>query len=134
MLGEQISEEQGRITARRVLPPQGGRGRVEVSFESAGQLLGVDIMSLGTYWSETRPDGTMYGEGDGLVRTKDGETATWRAQGVGTMREDGSVSYRGGLYVESESSKFSRLNQIATVFEFEVDAEGNTVSKTWEWK
>jgi len=27
-----------------------------------------------------------------------------------------------------------RLNTIAVVFEYEADADGNTRSKTWEWK
>jgi len=30
--------------------------------------------------------------------------------------------------------RWSRLNKAAVVFEYEVDAEGNTHSKYWEWK
>ena len=30
--------------------------------------------------------------------------------------------------------KWSRLNNVAGLFEYEVDAEGNTRSEFWEWK
>ena len=30
--------------------------------------------------------------------------------------------------------KWSRLNNVAVLFEYEVDAEGNTLSEYWEWK
>lgn len=46
----------------------------------------------------------------------------------------GAVSYRGALYYETQSEKWKRLNTIAAVFEYEVDGEGNTRTKTWEWK
>jgi hypothetical protein len=31
-------------------------------------------------------------------------------------------------------AKWSRLNKIAAVFEYELDAEGNTHCEYWEWK
>ena len=40
MLGEQIGEETGQITAMRVLPAEGAGPKVEVSFQSSGTLLG----------------------------------------------------------------------------------------------
>ena len=30
--------------------------------------------------------------------------------------------------------KWSRLNKVAVLFEYAVDAEGNTHSEYWEWK
>ena len=58
---------------------------------------------------------------EGRGRRKDSEAA-------------GAVSYRGAIYFNTATPKFARLNAVATVFEFEVDAEGNTHSKLWEWK
>jgi len=43
------------------------------------------------------------------------------------------VSYRGCLIYSTTSAKLARLNTLAGVFEFEVDAEGNTHSKIWAW-
>ena len=133
MLGEQFGESRGKRTGRRVLSVDGGF-KVEVEFESKGKLLGVDITEIGTYWSESRPDGSMYGEGQGLMMTQDGEVATWKGGGVGKFVDGGAVSYRGAIYFSTASQKLARLNGAATVFEFDVDAEGNTHSKLWEWK
>jgi|SRR5208337_3690912 len=134
MLGEQIGEERGKRTARRVLSTDGGGFKVEVSFESNGKVLGVDIHEIGTYWSTPRPDGSLYGEGEGVVLTPDGGMATWKGAGVGKFGAGGAVSYRGAIYYTTSCPKLARLNAVAAVFEFEVDAEGNTHSKIWEWK
>jgi len=44
------------------------------------------------------------------------------------------VSYRGAVYYQSSSSRWSRLNNVAGVVEYEVDAQGNTRAQIWEWK
>jgi hypothetical protein len=66
--------------------------------------------------------------------TKDGDMATWRGQGVGKFTGGGAVSYRGAVYYSTAAAKLMRLNTVAAVFEFEVDAQGNTHTKLWEWK
>ncbi len=134
MLGEQIGEGQGKRSARRVLSVDGGTFKVEVSFESKGKLVGVDTHEIGTYWSVPRPDGSLYGEAEGVVLTMDGGMATWKGAGVGKFGAGGAVSYRGANYYSTSTPKLARLNGIAAVFEFEVDADGNTQSKLYEWK
>ena len=134
MLGEQIGESRGKRTGRRVLSVDGGF-KVEVAFESVGKLLGIDVNEIATYWSASRPDGTLYGEGQGVIIGQDGSNATWKGQGVGKFTGSGAaVSYRGAVYYNSASPKLARLNNVAAVFEFEVDAQGNTHTKSWEWK
>jgi hypothetical protein len=118
---------------RRVLPTEGSL-KVEVSFQTAGKILGVDHRSMATYTASIRPDGSAYGEGQGIVTGKNGERATWKGQGVGKLLADGSVSYRGAVYYEIQSEKWKRLNTVALAFEYEVDAEGTTRTKFWEWK
>jgi hypothetical protein len=133
MLGEQIGEETGKVMARRVLAVDGGP-KVEVSFQSTGKILGIETRGTVTYWAGIRPDGSLYGEAQGLIVGKGGEQATFKAQGVGKLLEGGAVSYRGAQYFFSTSPKLSRLNTVAVVFEYEADADGNTKSKLWEWK
>ena len=133
MLGEQLGELRGKRTGRRVLSVDGGF-KVEVAFESKGKMLGGDIMEIGTYWSVSRPDGSMYGEGQGVVMTHDGEVATWKGGGVGKFVGGGAVSFRGAIYYTTASQKLARLNGGTTVLEFDADSEGNTHSKLWEWK
>lgn len=133
MLGEEIGQETGKVLSRRVLSVDGG-AKMEVSLQATGKLLGIETRSTITYWASVRPDGSLYGEAQGLVVGKGGEQATFKAQGAGKLLDGGAVSYRGAQYYFSNSPKLSRLNTIAAVFEYEADAEGNTKSKLWEWK
>lgn len=132
MLGEQISESKGKRLVRRVLstePPT-----AEVSFEDAGNILGVPTTGMGTYTSVVRPDGSIYGQGQGLNTTQDGESITWTGTGTGHFGPGGSVSYRGMLFFRTTSQKLARLNNACGAFEYDVDPTGATVSKVWEWK
>jgi hypothetical protein len=132
MLGEQIGEFRGKRLLRRVLSSD--PLRVEVTFEDSGKILGVEINDFGTYTSQVRPDGLIYGEGEGAFMTKDGEAVSWKGSGLGKFKEGGALSYRGILYYKTTSQKLARLNTTATVFEYEVDAKGDTSTKLWEWK
>jgi hypothetical protein len=134
MLGEKIGSESGKVTSQRVLPNHGGDPKIETSFQSSGTLLGVSHSVTATYWSVVRADGSLYGEGQAVVMGKSGELATWVGQGVGTLKKDGSVSYRGSVYFQTASPAWQRLNRIASIYEFETDPQGNCTSETWEWK
>ena len=133
MLGDKIGEEKGRMTGRRVLPAEGYGPKIEVSFESEGTLLGVASNGLGTYLSALRPDGTLSGEGQGIVMGKGGEAASWKARGLGRFTDTGGASWRGSILWMSASEKWASLNNIVGVFEFEQDADGNTQGSTWAW-
>src|SRR6266704_203112 len=117
MLGEKIGEISGKVTMQRVLANLGGGPKMETSFQANGSWLGTDVKDTGTYWTVVRPDGTHYGEGQGVMITK-----------------DGSAPYRGAIYLQTMPPKWSRLNKVAVLFEYAVDAEGNTHSEYWEWK
>jgi hypothetical protein len=134
MLGEKIGEETGKVTVQRVLASTGGGPRMETTFEATGSILGVGHKTTATYTSEMRPDGTVYGEGQGIVMNSEGGGATWVGSGVGTIKNDGSVSYRGAIYYQSSAAKWTGLNGVAAVFEYDVDPEGNARSQIWEWK
>ena len=134
MLGEKIGESTGKVTSRRVLANPGGGPKVETSFQAKGFLLGVEQTEHGTYTAMMRADGTLFGEGQGLLVSRDGDMATWVGQGVGTIKPGGVVSYRGAVFYQTTSPRWLRLNSIAGVFEYEVDVDGNSKSQVWEWK
>jgi hypothetical protein len=134
MLGEKIGEASGKITSQRVLPNLGGGPKMESSFQATGSLMGVNFRETGTYWTVVRADGTLYGEGQGVITTADGKMATWTGHGVGVTKKDGTASYRGAIYYQTMPPKWSRLNKVAVLFEYAVDADGNTHSEYWEWK
>ena len=134
MLGDKIGSSTGKITTQRVLPNAGGGPKMETSFQAAGTLLGVNVKEVATYWAVIRPDGTVYGEGQGVLMGANGEAATWVGSGVGTVKKDGAASYRGAIYFQTASPAWVRLNSIAGVFEFEADNQSNPKSEIWEWK
>ena len=132
MLGDLIGENTGKRLVRRVLgtnPPT-----VEVSFEESGKMLGIATNGFGTYTSVVRADGSVYGEGQGALFSMDGEGIIWKGSGQGKFGPGGSISYRGILYFQTASPKFAQLNSAPGVFEYEVDGEGKTRTKIWEWK
>jgi len=89
---------------------------------------------MSTYESELRPDGTLFGSGQGIYMGNGGEMATWIGQGVGTLTKGGGVSFRGAIYLYSTSANWQRLNTVASVFEYEVDADDNYKGTLTEWK
>jgi hypothetical protein len=132
MLGDKIGEVKGKRLLRRVLSVD--PLTAEVSFEDAGKMLGVAVTGIGTYTSVVRPDGSIFGHGQGMETTDEGEAVTWTGTGLGHFGPGGSVSYRGMLFMQTASKKLARLNNACVAFEYEVDSKGATVSKMWEWK
>ena len=132
MLGDLLGETTGKRIVRRVRSTD--PLTVEVSFEDSGQMLGVAVTGFGTYSAAVRSDGSLYGEGEGAMVTQDGEMITWKGSGQGTFKAGGAISYRGILYYRTASQKLARLNAAPGVFEYEVDTEGKTETKVWEWK
>jgi len=132
MLGELISEGNGKRTARRVLSVD-PVFKVEASFEENIKIMGSEGMQIGTYSAAPKSDGSLDGYGEGVIMTGDG-MVTWKGLGVGKLGAGGAVSYRGALSFHTTAPKFATLNSVAGVFEFDVDAAGNTHSKTWTWK
>ena len=132
MLGELIAEYEGNILNQRVIPSD--NPAIETTIQNRGKLLDMDATDLLTYCSVIRPDGTIFGEGQGITMV-DGEMATWFGQGVGKFVGKGpAVSFRGAVYFQSRSEKLSCLNCIAVIFEFDSDDNGVTHEKLWEWK
>ena len=132
MLGELLGETRGKRIVRRVLSSD--PVKVEVTFEDSGKMPGVEVNGFGTYCSGVRPDGTIFGEGQGAYITKAGDMVGWKGTGLGKFTQGGGVSYRGILYYRTASKNLARLNAAPGVFEYESDAEGATHSKVWEWK
>ena len=134
MLGEKIGEMSGKLIRNACC-------RSKVEFQKwKRRSCRMDPCSAqvrrrrAPYCTVSRPDGTLYGEGQGVTTAKDGKIATWTGHGVGTVKKNGAATYRGALYYQTMPSRRSRLNKIAVVFEYVVDAEGNTRSEYWEWK
>jgi hypothetical protein len=133
-LGEVLGEGRGKITAMRVLPD----GKMEVSQQGTGKLLGSEITDAVTYRTVMRPNGTAYGEGDQIIMSSDG-SAVWKGSGVGKPIGQGGggggwkYAYAGAFQTVA-SQKWGRLLDVHTVGEYDVDQNQNYHWKMWEWK
>lgn len=134
MLGDMVAEERGKITGMRVMPSDGAP-KVEVSFQAMGKILGLEATDMGTYVSVGMSGGTMYGEGQGVLMSKDGDVATWKGNGTGRFTGKGTAAnWRGVVYYQTASPKLARLNGMCAIFEHNVDEKGDLHTKAWEWK
>jgi hypothetical protein len=131
MLGSQIGEGKGKRTGRRVIATT-PYVQIEATVEETTTMLGIQGMNIITYHASTKPDGSLDGQGEGVFMTPDGDTVSWKGIGVGRFGAGGSLQYCGSLSYTTASKKFLRLNGIAGVFQWEIDAQGNTHSQIWE--
>ena len=110
MLGEQIGEETGKVTVRRVISVDGGT-KVEVidagHREAPG---GRNPEQRHRTGRESGQTGASTARRKAWSSGKGGEQATWKGAGVGKLLDGGAVSYRGALYYYSDSPNFRRLN------------------------
>jgi hypothetical protein len=133
MLGEKLGESSGKFSGTRVLSA-GPEPKLEVSFQGRGTLLGIGITDLGTYWQVFRPGGVLYGEGQVVMITDDGEMAPWIGGGVGRPTGPGfAASYGVTGSFQTASTKLARLNGVVTAIEYEVEADGSYRWTAWEW-
>ena len=131
MLGDQIFEQQGKVTGRRVLDED----TIEISFDAKAKMKGVDGMDMGTYTTKMRPDGSMDGAGVGCMMTNDGQMLSWRGYGIGKFMPDGKIRFTGSVFYSTQSKgSLASVNSSVMVFEHVADMEGNITTKGWEWK
>jgi len=136
MLGDKLGVLTGKVTGQRVLPPEGGGPKVEITFEVSGAIAETPVTMLGTYWSTVLPDGRIYGECPaGVIMTQDGGTGTWTAAAIGRFTgTGGATSFRGAQYYQAVPAGLERLANVAVLFEWEVDENGGAKADLWEWK
>ena len=137
-LGNPFFVEQGRIIGQRVLAvtPQ---PQLEFSFMANATINNGDIvinaLNTGTSVSTLNADGTFRGEGQGILRTEGGDVATWTNRVVGNLTPEGTIITRGvGFWsTPSTTGELAFMNNMITVFEVQIDREGNLSAREWEW-
>jgi hypothetical protein len=139
-LGNPFFVEQGRIIGQRVLAvyPQ---PQLEFSFMANASINNgdedgvINAINTGTSVSTLNADGTFRGEGQGILRTQGGGVATWTNQVVGSITSEGTIVTRGvGIWsTPSTTGELAFMNNMITVFEVQIDREGNLSAREWEW-
>jgi hypothetical protein len=128
-------DETGSVTGVRVLSTDASGTRLEVSVQLSGTIRGVGENTLWTYTTLTRPDGSIYGGGEGYMTTQDGDVINLVGAGSGlTPAPGGKTRFLTMLHAHTSSAKFADLNGIGLVGEYIVAADGSAVNKNWEWK
>lgn len=136
MLGDKIGSQQGKMTSRRVLPGDDYRYvKMEISIEEQGDVYGANAMNMGTYTVHEQNAGQLYGEGQGIVNTPDGQGAIWKGHGVGHMDQNMTITFAFSLAFQAPTEgALARLNDALVIGEHSVDAAGNSKTTIWEWK
>jgi hypothetical protein len=136
IMGDRIGEESGKVIGTRILPSEGGRpAKMEVTIQTQATYLGHKGTDVGTYVAYERIPGQIYGEGQGVFRTDEGEGVTWNGMGVGTPTGEGmGMKWSAAVTYQTNSKKLARLNGIVGMVEHETDAQGNAKVTAWEWK
>jgi hypothetical protein len=136
MVGDKIGEESGKVIGTRILPGEGGRYvKMEITIQTQGTYLGQKGTDMGTYVAYERIPGQVYGEGQGIFMTEDGEGVIWNGMGVGTPTGEGmGMKWLAACTYQTTSKKLARRNGIVGMVEHETDARGNAKVRVWEWK
>jgi hypothetical protein len=139
-LGNPFFVEQGRIIGQRVLAvtPQ---PQLESSFMANATITNgsetvTNAINTGTSVSTLNADGTFRGEGQGILRAQGGDLATWTNQVVGNLTPEGTIITRGvGFWsTPSTTGELAFMDGMITVFEVQIDREGNLSAREWEWR
>ena len=128
MLGELIGEFTGKNVVSRILSD----GKIEVSNQGTGKLLGMDAFIVSTAVTTTL-NGTYMGEVNSIITTMDGSSVMLKGNAVSWASEKGGTT-RAGTIQTTSSPKLMALVKTMLVHEYETDMMNNWVGKIWEWK
>ena len=139
-LGNPFFVEQGRIIGQRVLAvtPQ---PQLESSFVANATITNrsdtaINAINTGTSVSTLNADGTFSGQGQGILRSQGGDVVIWTNRWAGNVTPEGTIITRGAGFWSTFSTTTGELafmNNMITVFEVQIDMEGNLSAREWEW-
>ncbi len=134
-LGNLVLDETGQLTGTRVLSTDASGTNLELNLQLTGTIRGVSETTLWTYTMLTRPDGSIYGVGQGVMTTQDGDVIHLIGHGSAQAAAPGDmIHFRTMLHAHTASAKYADLNTIGLAGEYDVAPDGSAVNKCWEWK
>ena len=133
-LGELVLEDSGQITGIRVLSTDASGTTLELNLQLNGTIRGVGENTLWTYTMLQRPDGSLYGQGNGVLTTVNGDVIHLIGSGSGKANPGGTVRFCTMLHPHGATGQNADLNAIGLAGEYEVAADGTATNKCWEWK
>lgn len=126
-----LGTEHGQIISQRVLELQ-PFPKMEISFKEDSTMHGINITSIGTFLMTIKSDGTLSGEGKGIDTAKNGDMATWTAQGIGNITSDGKFRLQGTvIHNTNPQGNLSFLNNKIGYIQVEIDNQGKSSTTFW---
>lgn len=133
-LGDLLLDETGTVTGLRVLSMDATGTTLEISLQTEGTIRGTAENTFWTYTQLIRPDGSIYGQGQGLMTTADGDVLQVSGHGAGKAPGPGEATqFRTMLFVHTAAAKYQDLNLIGLAGEYDVAADGSATNKGWAW-
>ena len=133
-LGELVLEDSGQITGIRVLSTDASGTTLELNLQLSGTIRGVGQTTLWTYTMLQRPDGSLYGQGNGVLTTVNGDVIHLIGSGSGKANPGGTVRFCTMLHPHGATGQNADLNASGLAGEYVVAADGTATNKCWEWK
>ena len=134
-LGDLVLNETGSIDEVRELSNDASGIKNEIKLTLKGTIRGVEETTKWTYTALVRPDGSVYGEGIAVMTTVDGDVLNLTGAGAAKAAGPGeSTNFRTMLYAHTTAAKFTDLNHMGLVGEYDIAPDGKATNKNWEWK
>ena len=131
ILGNPFYVAHGKITS---LHPTNETGKMEATYTLSGIAKGLNLTDSGSFSLVTRADGIQYGQGQGALVTKGGDSAPFTFQFIGSTVSEGKSIGHGSWYVSSPATgKLVFLNNEALLFKDEIEKNGTIALQGWEW-
>jgi hypothetical protein len=135
-LGDPFYTERTKATSIRVIDVS-NEPKVEVSFSGNGTIRdSINVTDIGTTWNIQTSGGIIYSEGQGILTTQQGETATYTQQAIGQFTPEGRVVFHGSVFFKtlSPTGQLASLNNQMGIYNYESDIAGNAIKQVWEWQ
>jgi hypothetical protein len=135
-LGDPFYTERTKATSIRVIDVS-NEPEVEVSFSGNGTIRdSINVTDIGTTWNIQTSGGMIHSEGQGILTTQQGETATYTQQAIGQFTPEGRVVFHGSMFFKtlSPTGQLAFLDNQMGIYNYESDIAGNAIKQVWEWQ
>ena len=128
-LGEPFFVEKGKNTFQKEIGPN----RTQYTFTANGTMNGIEVTDTGEFVTVSKGDNLALDLGQGVITTKDGETANYTSidvfNGTDTYRFQGASAYS-----TNSTGELSFLDNMLGIYKGEADENGNFEISEWHWK
>jgi hypothetical protein len=127
-LGEPFYVENGTITGSYTYSANGtfvdnNNTTSAINVTNSGMILTIPIDN----------NGTLYGQGQGVLTTEDGESATYTFQFMGQLTEGGTPPHGSWYFWTNSTGSLAFLNSKVGITQGEIGSNGEFSTRVWEW-